>query len=90
MTKDEMLYQLRDLIEDRESTLCGDNDFDDITKLDIEALEMAIDLLDDKKDKDECEGCEFFTDTGCAPDEYDFSDDYCLDDDIEMEMTGND
>lgn len=78
MTKDEMLYQLRDLIDDRESMLCGDNDFDDITKLDIEALEMAIDLLDDK------------TDNGCAPDEYDFSDDYCLDDDIEMEMTGND
>lgn len=43
-----------------------------------------------QNEKDECEGCEFFTDNGCAPDEYDFSDDYCLDDDIEMEMTGND
>ena len=52
MTKDEMLYQLRDLIEDRESTLCGDNDFDDITKLDIEALEMAIDLIE-RSGKDE-------------------------------------
>lgn len=52
MTKGEMLYQLRDLKEDRKSMLCGDNDFDDITKLDIEALEMAIDLIE-RNSKDE-------------------------------------
>ena len=52
MTKGEMLYQLRDLKEDRKSMLCGDNDFDDIIKLDIEALEMAIDLIE-RNSKDE-------------------------------------
>lgn len=45
MTKDEVISQLKELLEDRKSFLSGDEEDNKIYRADIEALEKSIEWL---------------------------------------------
>lgn len=46
MTKDEAIDQLKSLIDDRESFLKGDEEEDDIYLADIEAIKIAVEVME--------------------------------------------
>lgn len=51
MTKEELIYQLEDLIKDRQSLMNDDYDLDDILIKDIVALKEAIRIIKEKEEQ---------------------------------------